>query len=112
MSAISGSCNHPGCTWTGLSTSYKKHKDGAGRARRIEGKHEDCTCCSFVPVQQLHAEAPCSTLHATMAALGQQEHVSLHEHMQGEFHRTARIQDLCANYLCIMCNHVADAAQD
>ncbi len=95
--SISGSCNHPGCNWTGLSTSFNKHKEGAGKPeRRIQGKHEGCACCKFVPHQQIQAEATCSTLQATMAALGPKKHVSLHAHMQGEFFRTARIDARCA----------------
>jgi hypothetical protein len=92
--AASGSCNHPGCTWTGLASSFRKHKEGAGRLeKRRMGMHEGCTCCGFVPDPSPIIEEPRSTLMATMAALGQQEHVPLHAHMQGEFFREAMIPD-------------------
>jgi hypothetical protein len=99
---VMGTCSHPSCIWSGKRVNYAKHKEGCGKGPNIRsGKHEGCTCCNFVPAHPAATEQPHSVLQQTLAALGQQRHVSLHAHMQGEFYRTAMINDRCA--LPIVC---------
>ena len=92
-----GTCSHPLCVWSGQRVNYGKHKEGCGKAENFRpGKHVGCACCNFVPDQTAAPGHPSSVLQHTLAALGQQEHVSLHKHMQGEVHRTARMDERCA----------------
>jgi hypothetical protein len=95
MSHRKGTCSHPLCTWSGMFCNYDKHKNGCGIGDKFRaGKHERCTCCDFVPAHSAAPEqpGPQSIVQQTLAALGPQGHVSLHAHMQGEFHRTAMIE--------------------
>jgi hypothetical protein len=99
---VMGTCSHPLCTWSGKRVNYAKHKDGCGKAPNIRpGKHEGCPCCVFVPAHPAAPEQPRSVLREALAAVGP-GHVSLHEHMQGEFHRSAMIEDRCACAHCVV----------
>ena len=107
-----GTCSHPDCPWRGQRSNHPKHKDGCGKPpKRRPGKHEGCTCCDFVP--DLIAAPELSNLQQTLAAMGQQGQVSLHAHLQGEFHRTAMIEN---RYVWVRCvwpwSNLCDALQE
>jgi len=107
-----GTCSHPDCLWRGQRINYPKHKEGCGKpTNRRPGKHEGCTCCNFVP--DLIAAPELSILQQTLAAMGQQRQVSLHAHLQGEFYRTAMIENRCVWVHCVWpWSNLCDALQE
>ena len=90
MSTDLGTCSHPDCPWRGQRINFPKHKDGCGKPEnRRAGKHEGCTCCTFVP--DLVAAPELSNLQQTLALLPAYQQSSVHPHLHGEFRRRADI---------------------